>query len=56
MNKLYLITLIFLSSCASNNKQDVAKYDHSCPEAGHGACPFCEEIIICTNNLLTNNK
>ena len=46
----YLITLIFICSCASNSKQDVAKYEHSCPEAGHGACPFCEEIIICTNN------
>jgi len=61
MNKLFIISLIFLSSCATKYiecfdcEQDVAKYDHSCPEVGHGACPICEENIFFEKNLLTNS-
>ena len=59
MKQIYLITLIFMSSCANKMiecEQDIAKYSHSCPEAGHGACPFCEEIVYFEKNLLTNIK
>jgi hypothetical protein len=56
----YLILLIFLCSCATKHidiecEEDIAKYEHSCPKYGHGACPFCEEVILFEKNLLTNN-
>ena len=47
----YIIVSFFLCSCATKYEQDVVKYEHSCPEAGHGACPFCEEIIICKKSI-----
>ena len=48
----YIIVSFFLCSCATKYEQDVVKYsDHSCPEAGHGACPFCEQIIFCKKSI-----
>ena len=51
----YLILLFFLSSCTTkyvdcfDRQEDIAKYAHSCPKAGHGICPFCEEITVLKN-------
>lgn len=39
-----LLMLYFvLASCAGTNKCS-NKLGRSCPEKGHGPCPFCEQI------------
>lgn len=34
---------------------DTEKQQHSCPEAGHGACPFCSDFIYALDNQLFAN-
>ena len=55
VNKLYLIALIFLSSCGSNSKQNVSINDYAVPKCGRSTCTSCEKVVIYKKQYLTNN-
>jgi hypothetical protein len=54
----FLSVILFLLLLGCRTKDclvDTEKQQHSCPEAGHGACPFCTDFIYALDNQLFAN-